>query len=267
MIIIGERLNSSRHTVHDAFIRRDKTYFIEQARLQEQAGANYIDLNASALLDRELEAVRWAVPLLQENISIPLALDTPDPRVMEAALALHQGRPLLNSLTGEKAKVESLLPLIQNFKPQVIVLCLDDAGLPVDARQALVVAERMVELLSRQGLNEQDIFIDPLVRPLGVDSKAGSLFLESLEKIKKTLPGVKTVAGLSNVSFGLPERGLLNRTFLVLAMKTGLDAAICDPLDEELRAALAASSALLGRDPFLKEFLRFIRERKGSGGR
>jgi 5-methyltetrahydrofolate--homocysteine methyltransferase len=217
-------------------------------------------------MDRELEALRWAVPLLQKNISVPLALDTPDARAMEAAMELYKGRPLLNSLTGEKAKVESLLPLIRNFRPQVIVLCLDDTGLPVDARQALAVAQRMVELLSRHGISEQDIFIDPLVRPLGVDSKAGSLFLESLKTIKKTLPGIKTVAGLSNVSFGLPERGLLNRTLLVLAMKTGLDAAICDPLDKELRAALAAASALLGRDPLLKDFLRFYRERKGSGG-
>lgn len=267
MIIIGERLNSSRRAVHDALAGRDETYLVEQARLQEQAGASYIDLNASALLDRELETLRWAIPLLQASVGIPLALDTPDPTVMEEALKLHRGRPLLNSLTGEKAKIESLLPLIRDFKPRVIILCLDDRGLPGEAPQALSVAQRMVELLGQQGLVEEDIYIDPLVRPLGVDSEAASLFLESLETIKKNLSAVKTVAGLSNVSFGLPERRLLNRTFLVLAMKAGLDAAICDPLDKELRAALTAASALLGRDPFLKDFLRFFRESKGSGGR
>ncbi len=267
MIIIGERLNSSRRAVHDALAGRNETYLVEQARLQEKAGASYIDLNASALLDKELETLRWAIPLLQANVGIPLSLDTPDPRVMEAALKLHRGRPLLNSLTGEKAKIESLLALIKDFKPQIIILCLDDKGLPAEARRALSVAQRLVELLGRQGLGEEDIFIDPLVRPLGVDSRAPSLFLESLEIIKKTLPGVKTVAGLSNVSFGLPERRLLNRTLLVLAMKAGLDAAICDPLDKELGAALAAASSLLGHDPFLKEFLRFFRESKESGGR
>lgn len=266
MIIIGERLNSSRASVHDALAGRDETYLIEQARLQERAGASYIDFNASAMLDKELETLRWAIPLLQANVSIPLALDTPDPTAMEAALKLHRGRPLLNSLSGEKAKIESLLPLIKDFKPRVIILCLDDQGLPAEARRALSVAQVMVELLSRQGLGEEDIFIDPLVRPLGVDSGAASLFLESLGIIKKTLSGVKTVAGLSNVSFGLPERRLLNRTFLVLAMEAGLDAAICDPLDKELRAALAAASALLGRDPFLKDFLRFFRGSKESRG-
>jgi cobalamin-dependent methionine synthase I len=267
MIIIGERLNSSRSAVHDALAGRDETYLVEQARLQERAGASYIDLNTSALLDKELETLRWAIPLLQGNVSIPLALDTPDPQVMEMALKLHRGRPLLNSLTGENAKIESLLPLIKDFKPQVIILCLDDNGLPAEAHQALSVAQRMAELLSRQGLDEEDIFVDPLVRPLGADSGAASLFLESLKIIKKTLSGVKTVAGLSNVSFGLPERGLLNRTLLVLAMEAGLDAAICDPLDKELRAALAAASAVLGRDPFLKDFLRFFRGSKESGGR
>jgi 5-methyltetrahydrofolate--homocysteine methyltransferase len=267
MIIIGERLNSSRRAVHDALAGRDETYLVEQAKLQEKAGASYIDLNASALLDKELETLGWAIPLLQESVSIPLALDTPDPRVMEAALKLHRGRPLLNSLTGEKAKAESLLPLIKDFKPRVIVLCLDDKGIPAEAGQALSVAQRMAELLGRQGLGQEDIFVDPLVRPLGVDSGVASLFLESLEIIKKKLSGAKTVAGLSNVSFGLPDRRLLNRTFLVLAMKAGLDAAICDPLDKELRAALAAASALLGRDPFLRDFLRFFRESKESGRR
>jgi 5-methyltetrahydrofolate--homocysteine methyltransferase len=218
------------------------------------------------MLDKELETLRWAIPLLQANVSIPLALDTPDPIAMEAALKLHRGRPLLNSLSGEKAKIASLLPLIKDFKPRVIILCLDDQGLPAEARRALSVAQLMVELLSRQGLGEEDIFVDPLVRPLGVDSGAASLFLESLGIIKKTLSGVKTVAGLSNVSFGLPERRLLNRTFLVLAMEAGLDAAICDPLDKELRAVLSAASALLGRDPFLKDFLRFFRGSKESRG-
>ena len=267
MIIIGERLNSSRSAVHDALARRDGAYLVEQARLQEKAGASYIDLNASALLDKELETLCWAIPLLQASVRIPLAIDTPDARAMEAALKLHRGRPLLNSLTGEKAKIETLLPLIEDFKPRVVILCLDDKGLPTEARQALSVAIRLVELLDRQGRAEADIFVDPLVPPLGADSGAASLFLESLEIIRKALPRVKTVAGLSNVSFGLPERRLLNRTLLVLAMKAGLDAAICDPLDKELRAALAAASALLGRDPSLKDFLRFFRESKESGGR
>lgn len=259
MILIGERLNSSRTEVREALASRNEAYLIEQASAQERAGAAYLDLNASALLEGEVEALRWAIPLLQQHIRVPLALDTPDPVAMEEALKLHQGRPLLNSLTAEPSRIDRLLPLVQAFRPRVIALCLDEEGLPRDSDRAVAIAEQLVELLNNQGLAEDDIFVDPLVRPVGVDSSAAALFLTALEKIKVRLPRIKTVAGLSNVSFGLPGRKLLNRTLLVLAMKAGLDAAICDPLDTELRAALTAASALLGQDPSLRNYLQFQR--------
>jgi len=261
MIIVGERLNSSRKIVFDTFKNKDEKFFLDQGKQQEQAGANYIDLNAAALLDMEVEALRWIIPLLQRALSIPLSLDTPNPQAMEEGLKLHKGRALLNSLTGETKKTRCLLPLIRDFKPQVIVLCLDDRGLAKSSEHAVKIADRMANLLTREGIGLEDIFIDPLVKPLGVDPKAASLFLESLEVIKKNLPGVKTIAGLSNISFGLPQRKLLNRTFLILALGRGLDAAICDPLDRELQASLAASRALLGKDPSLKNYLGFIREK------
>ncbi len=260
MILIGERLNSSRPAVREALAQRDGVYLVEQARLQEKAGASYIDLNAAALMEGEVEALSWAIPLLQESVSVPLALDTPNAAAMKVALEVHRGRPLLNSLTGEKARIQTFLPLIQAHKPRVIVLCLDEEGMPENADKALLVAKRMVELLTGQGLAEEDIFLDPLVRPIGVDSSAALLFLSSLEKIKRELPGVKTIAGVSNVSFGLPERRLLNRTLLVLAMKSGLDAAICDPLDFELQASFVAAKALLGHDAGMRDYLRFHRE-------
>jgi 5-methyltetrahydrofolate--homocysteine methyltransferase len=265
MIIIGERLNSSRRDVQEALARRNEAFLLEQAKLQEEAGAAYVDLNASALVDKEGETLRWSIPLLQRTLKIPLSLDTPNPEAMEEALKLHRGRALLNSITGEEGRIRNLLPLIKDYQPQVIVLCLDDKGLPDKPERALSIAHKMVELLVRQGLKAEDIFVDPLVRPIGADWRAGSLFLESLERIKSHLPGIKTIAGLSNVSFGLPQRKLLNKTMLVLALKVGLDAAICDPLDEELQAALAASSALLSLDPSLKKYLQYIRQKTRKG--
>jgi cobalamin-dependent methionine synthase I len=264
MIIIGERLNSSRKGVREALARRDEAFLLGEAKRQEESGAAYVDLNASALLDKEIDILRWSLPILQRTLEIPLSLDTPNPKAMEEALRLYHGRPLLNSLTGEENRTESLLPLIRDFQPQVIVLCLDGQGPPDTPERALAIAHKIVGVLIKQGLNPEDIFVDPLVRPAGGDWRMGALFLESLEKIKSRLPGIKTVAGLSNVSFGLPQRRLLNRTMLVLALKAGLDAAICDPLDQELRAALAASSALLGRDPALKNYLQFIKQEAGK---
>ena len=261
MIIIGERLNSTRRSVFKALGRKDEEYLLSEARNQEKAGADYIDLNTAALLDREVEALRWAIPLLQSSLNIPLSLDTPNPEAMEAGLQLHKGRALLNSLTGESKSIERLLPLIREYKPGVIVLCLDDKGLPTDAEKELSIAQRMVELLEKAGLDRQDILVDPLVRPIGVDQQSANLFLESLEKIKKHIPGVRAIAGISNVSFGLPGRKLLNRSFLVLALQKGLDAAIFDPLDRGMLSALNSAQALLGHDPFVKDYLSFVRRK------
>jgi len=261
MIIIGERLNSNRPAVRDALARRDRAFLIDEARLQVRSGAGYLDLNAATLLEREKEGLCWAVPLLQKAVDVPLSLDTPDPEAMEAALQVHRGRAFLNSLTGEDKKLRKLLPMIRDHTPRVIVLCLDDYGPAPTPERALAIAQRVSGLLIEQGVAPTDIFIDPLLRPLGTDRNSAVRFLDSLRKIKQWIPGVKTVVGLSNVSFGLPQRRLFNRTMLALAVEAGLQAAICDPLDSDLRAAMAASEALLGLDPSLGRFLRFFRER------
>ena len=264
MIIIGERLNSTRSQILQALESKDEKYLVDEAKKEEAAGANYIDLNAAALLDKEAETLCWAISVLQKELNIPLSIDTPDPRVMEEGLKIHKGQAIMNSLSGETKKTRALLPFVRKYRPRVIALCLDDEGLPQNSDKELSIAARMVSLLEKEGLRQEDIFLDPLVRPVGADQKAGELFLESLEKIKKNFPQVRTVAGISNISFGLPRRKLLNRTFLVLALRSGLDAAILDPLDKEIIAALSAAEAFLGKDPSLKNYLKFIRSGKCS---
>jgi cobalamin-dependent methionine synthase I len=262
MIIVGERLNSSRRSVLEALSRKDEKYVIDQAKKQERAGASYIDLNTAALLDKEVQRLKWAIPLLQKELRIPISIDTPNPDAMEAGLKIHKGKALMNSLSGEAKRIKAFLPLIKEYKPRIIVLCLDDEGLPETSDKELSIARKMVNLLDKEGVKHKNIFIDPLVRPIGVDQKAGELFLEALEKVKKNLPSVNTIAGVSNVSFGLPRRKSLNRAFLVLALQKGLDAAILDPLDNEILTAMQSSKALLGKDPSLKDYLTFIRSSK-----
>jgi cobalamin-dependent methionine synthase I len=262
MIIVGERLNSTRQPVREALERRLEDFLTSEALRQKEAGADYIDLNAAALAEAEVATVSWAVPLIQRATSQPLSIDSANPEAVEAGLKAHEGRALLNSLTAERSRIERLLPLIREHRPRVIVLCLDDEGTPKTPENAVTIARRMVELLACQGLASEDIFIDPLVRPVAADPEAARLFLDSLAAIKSALPEVRTIAGLSNVSFGLPLRPLVNRTLLVMALDRGLDAAVCDPLDKELQAALNAAEALLGRDPSMKLFLRFARNRK-----
>lgn len=255
MIIIGERLNSSRKQAYGAMLDRDRDYILEQAFKQVSAGAEVLDINTAALLDKEADLLTWMIALIQEEIEVPISIDTPNPRAMEAGLKQHRGEAFLNSLTGEKEKISAFLPIIKEYRPRVIVLCMDENGLPNNADQEYSVAARMVEILDRADVPLEKIFIDPLVRPVGVDQSAPRLFFESLEKIKKHIPGVKTIAGISNISFGLPNRKLLNRTFLVMAIQEGLDAAIIDPLDQEKLASLSAAKALMGEDPHLKGFL------------
>jgi 5-methyltetrahydrofolate--homocysteine methyltransferase len=266
LIIVGERINSSRRVVLEALQKQDAEFLCNQALAQERAKAAYIDLNAAAMMEKEIDTLCWAIPLLQRTVKVPLALDTPNPEAMEAALRIHQGRALLNSLSGDRAALDALVPLIMRYRPRVIALCLDKEGPPENADIAVSRARKMAEILQSAGLQLEDIFIDPLVRPIGVDHTNGVVFLESVARIKTALPGIKTIAGVSNVSFGLPQRRLINRTLLVLAMAKGLDAAICDPLDADVQAALAASEALLGQDPSLKKYLSYIREQAKKSG-
>ncbi len=179
---------------------------------------------------------------------------------MKEGLKLHKGRALLNSLTGEEKRIKTFLPLIRKYEPRVVVLCLDDEGLPQTSEKELSIAVRMVRLLEKEGISMEDIFVDPLVKPIGVDQNATLVFLESVERIKKNLPGIKIIAGISNVSYGLPRRRLLNRTFLIFALLKGLDAAILDPLDREIFSAIHSANALLGKDPSLRDYLNFIRK-------
>jgi 5-methyltetrahydrofolate--homocysteine methyltransferase len=260
MILVGERLNSSRHPVLNALDKKDEKYIIEEALRQEKAGADYIDLNTAALLDKEIQTLKWAIPLLQKELSIPLSIDTPNPDAMNAGLMHHKGKALLNSLSGESKRIKTFLPLIKEYRPQVVALCLDDEGLPKNPDEELSIAQKLVELLEKAGVKQEDVFIDPLVQPIGVDHNAANLFFDSLEKIKKSLPGIKTIAGISNVSFGIPQRRLVNWTFIVLALQKGLDAAILDPLDKKILASLVSAQALLGKDPSLKNYLSFIRK-------
>ncbi len=262
MIIIGERLNSTRKPVLAALRNRDADFIKKEAAAQEKAGADFIDFNPAAMMDEEVDVLKWALPLLQEAVTVPLSIDTPNLNALAAGLEIHKGRALFNSLTGEEKKINDALPLLKEHKPRMIVLCMDDTGIPDTPRREVDVAKKTIDRLLSAGIASDDLFLDPLVRTIGADQSAGLLFLNSLEMIKKKLPEIKTVAGLSNVSFGLPRRRLLNRTFMAMAVRSGLDAAIIDPLDSEMMDSLQASRGLLNQDPMLMDFISRFRARK-----
>ncbi len=262
VIVIGERLNSTRQQITRAIQESDSSTIKDVAQAQVSAGAHLVDVNAGTFLDQEPEYLTWLVTTVQEAVDVPLSIDSAHPAAFEQAFEAHRGRALLNSVSGERLRLESLLPLIKRFKPFVIALCMDDSGLPGTSDGTLTVAENLIERLVSSGIGAGDIYLDPLVRPVGTNPSFGKLAVESITRLKKHFPESRIVCGLSNVSFGLPKRRLLNQNFLSMVVAAGIDAVIADPLDRRLMANLTASMALCGRDEYCRDYLKSYREGK-----
>ncbi len=260
MIIIGERINSTRKTISAALQARDADRILDEARRQWAAGSAYLDVNTAMMRADEAALMAWVIELIQSEIPAALiAIDSANPAAVEAGFKAHKGRPLLNSINGENERVDALVPLIREHKPRVIGLAIDDDGVTQDTDKRYRIGAELIELLSGNGIDPEDIFIDPLVFPVSAELQAGTVSLALMGRLKHEFPGVHTVCGLSNISFGLPERKLINQVFMVLAMGRGLDAAIIDPLDRRMMANIVTTLTLLGKDKACKKFLKSYR--------
>lgn len=263
MEIIGEKINTSRKSVAQAVQERDAAFIQDLARSQAEAGATYLDVNSGLALEPEDEAAdfAWLVPLIQEVVDLPLCIDSARVQPIETALRLHRGRAMINSISGDPAQMEAILPLARQYQCKVIALTSSkDKGIPTTSAERLAIARDIAQEVEKYGIPLEDIYFDPLVLTLSTDQKNGLVFLETLRQIKEALPGAKTISGLSNISFGLPKRKLINKAFLVLALGAGMDAAIMDPTNMEMLAMLRATEALLGQDPYCVQYLKAFRE-------
>jgi len=256
MIIIGEKINSTLKAVRPAIETYDSEAIQNLAKLQTDAGSSYIDINAGMFLDDEPERLVWLVNTVQAVVKTPLCLDSPNAAALEAALEACKGEtPMINSITGEKERFEAILPLAVKYKTKIVALCMDDTGMPETAHERFSIAERLISELTSAGMKQGDIFIDPLVRPVSTGPHYGVAAIETIRRVKTEYPQVHIACGLSNVSFGLPQRKLINQVFLVSAMAAGMDGAILDPLDKKLMTFIAATEALLGIDEYCIEYL------------
>lgn len=258
MLIIGERINSSRKRIAPAVESKDAEFIVNEAGMQIETGANYVDVNAGTFgPDKEPELLCWLVETVQGAHDCRLSLDSPNPDAIEPALALHKGKAMVNSISLEAARYDSLMPLVRDHGTDVIAMCADDEhGMPTDLETKLLVAGRLVDKLTGDGVALENIYVDPLVFPIATDSNYGNVVLAAIEQIMAKFPGVHTMVGLSNVSHGLPFRFQINQMFLVLAMGRGLDGAILDPTDKRLMANLLTTEALLGRDEFCMNYIQ-----------
>jgi 5-methyltetrahydrofolate--homocysteine methyltransferase len=261
MIIIGEKINSTLKAVRPAIESYDAEAIKALAKTQTDAGATYLDVNAGMFIDDEPERVQWLVETVQSVVKTPLCIDSPRASAIETGCKFNKnGKPIINSLTDEKERFETILPIVLEYKTGIIALCMDDNGMPEDADGRIKIGERLINKLAKEGVQHSDIYIDPLVRPIGTGSHYGIAAIETIRTIKKNFPEVHIACGLSNVSFGLPNRKLINQTFLVAAMAAGMDGAILDPLDKKLMAFVYAGEALMGTDDFCVNYLEKYRE-------
>jgi 5-methyltetrahydrofolate--homocysteine methyltransferase len=261
MIIIGEKINSTLKSVRPAMENYDTAFIQELARKQSEAGANYIDVNAGMFYNDEPERLEWLVKTIQETSEAPFSVDSPNPKALEKALKANKnGKPIINSITAEKNRYNPILPLILEHKASVIALCMDDEGMPETVEDRFKIGAGLIDKLTQSGMEIGDIYIDPMVRPIGTGSQYGKVAKETIRKVKTENPEVHIACGLSNISFGIPMRKLMNQSFLVAAMTAGMDGAILDPLDKKLMSFLYATETLLGLDEYCMNYMTKFRE-------
>ena len=255
MIIVGELINTSRKRIEQAVKDKDKTAIQQVAVAQAEAGADYIDVNAGTFLEQEVDMLPWLVETVQATIDLPCCLDSPSAKALEKAMSVHNGVPMINSISLEADRYTEMLPVVTQAPCKVVALCMSRTAMPTTAGDRVDVARELIEKLTHNGIALEDIFIDPLIQPVSVDTRMGTAVLESMKIIRDTFPEVNIICGLSNISFGLPLRKLINRFFLALAMGNGLSAAILDPTDTAMISALKTTQMLLGKDEYCADFI------------
>ena len=256
-VLIGERINpSGRRTLAEALRNRDFDAVLKEAVAQVEAGADILDVNVACPGVDEIAVLPHVLEKVATSVDVPLCIDFNHPDALKAALKVYKGKPLVNSVTGEESSLNEILPLVKEHKAAVIGLTMNESGIPKDPGQRLAVARTILERAHSFGIPPEDVIIDCLALTVGADSQACLTTLEAVRQVKKEL-GVNQTLGASNISFGLPERNLINHSFLTLAISSGVT---CPTVDvARVRPAVLSIDLLLGRDRFAQRYLRSFR--------
>lgn len=262
MIVIGEKINGTIPSVKKAIVQKDEEFIRNLAVKQSEAGADYLDICASTAPDVEVETLKWLMDIVQDAVETPLCIDSPNPKILEAVFPYVKRPGLINSVSEEGGKCEIIYPMIKGTEWQVIALTCDDRGIPKDVQTRVDITKILVEKAQKYDITPDRIHIDPLVLALSVDNQSLINFVETLKAVKNLYPTIKVTSGLSNISFGMPLRKVVNQHFLTLAMYEGMDSAIMDPLNRDMLATLLTTKALLGQDRLCREFSNAYRKKK-----
>jgi len=262
MIVIGEKINATRKSVRQALLDKNMTFLQQLCKEQEEAGADYIDVNVGTGQqdtdsDSEADAMRWLVKGLEEATDKPLCIDSDTPAVIEAGVAAcTKAVPMINSVNGSAARLKAILPLAAKYSSPVIALAMEDGGIPATSNERVNSCKKILEAAMKEGVPNERIYFDPLVLPLSTGEHQGQVTLDTLALLKGILKGTKSVVGLSNISFGLPRRALINGAFLTMAIGAGLDAVILDPTNKKLISSLRAAEVVAGKDRRCRRYLK-----------
>ncbi|WP_286947330.1 methyltetrahydrofolate cobalamin methyltransferase [Acetobacterium sp. UBA5834] len=260
MIIIGEKINGTIPSVKAAIEKKDADYIAALAVKQTEAGATYIDVCASTAPEFEIETLKWLMDIVQNATDTPLCLDSPNPRVIEAVFKYANKPGLINSISEEGDKCEVLLPLLEGNSWQVVGLTCDNKGIPNDVETKVAITKIMVEKAAKYGITPDRIHIDPCVMALSTENNSMLNFAEEIRQIKALYPTIHVTGAISNMSFGLPVRSLLNKTCMAFAMEAGMDSAVIDPLNRDMMGTIFATYALLGQDKHCRKYSKAYRQ-------
>lgn len=264
-VIIGERINpTGRKILAAEMIAGDYSRVISDALAQVEAGAHMLDVNAGIPLADEPALLARAIELVQSVTDVPLSIDSSIVAALEAGLAVYKGKALVNSVTGEEDRLETVLPLVKKYGAAVVAISNDETGISQDPDVRFAVAKKIVERAADYGIPACDVIVDPLVMPIGAINKAGVQVMRLVHRLRTELK-VNTTCGASNVSFGLPERNGINAGFLTMAIASGMTSAITNPLHAEVVKACMAADVMMGHDPDCMRWIRKFREAPTMG--
>ena len=259
--IIGERINMTRKRIRREVWARNADYIVGQVRRQEEAGATHIDVNAGGDPAKEIDDMRWLTEVVTGATELPIVFDSSNPEALRAGLELgNREGTIINSITGEKERIDSILPLVSEFNTGVVCLTMDDGGMPEDLDGRVRITREIAALLKEKGIGLDRAYFDHLVRPASTNPGQAVFILEAVRATRQEFPEAHIALGLSNVSFGLPERNNLNRAFLAMLIAAGCDGAIVDPCEKGMMNTLYSARAALGLDEYCMGYITASRE-------
>lgn len=267
-VIIGERINpTGRKLLAKEMAEGNFERVRADAIAQVEAGAHMLDVNAGVPMADEAALMTEAIRIVQEVADVPICIDSSVVAALKSGLAAVKGKALVNSVTGEEERLETVLPLVAEYKAAVIGISNDETGISYDARERFKVARKIVERAGRYGIPREDVIIDPLAMPVGAVPNAAATLFQVVRMVREEL-GCNTICGASNISFGLPGRPVLNAVFLSMAIAAGMTCAITNPLEHEIKQAILAADLMMGHDENCMTWITASRDaaRQAAGG-